>query len=164
MLVLCCCTGFPLVVERRGNASCSAWASQCGGFSCCKAQALEYSGFSNCGTGAQQLWETGLVDPQHAGSSQTRDRTHLLHCQADSLPLSHKGSPTTWFFNLDVHEVLVFLPFPNRNEQGRKLIYIGTRGLWGPEPIIKRTDVKAPDKNQEKWKWQIMFSGSEVTN
>ena len=89
----------------------------------------KHSGFSNCGAGAQQLRETGLVDPQHAGPSQTRDRTHLLHCQADSLPLSHKGSPTTWFFNLDVHEVLVFLPFPNRNEQGRKLIYIGTRGL-----------------------------------
>ena len=28
------------------------------------------------------------------GSSQPRDRTHLLHRQVDSLPLSHLGSPT----------------------------------------------------------------------
>ena len=27
--------------------------------------------------GAQELWSTGLVAPQHVGSSQTRDRTHV---------------------------------------------------------------------------------------
>ena len=35
----------------------------------------------------------GLVAPWHVGSSWTRDHTRLLHWQADSLPLSHQGSP-----------------------------------------------------------------------
>ena len=33
--------------------------------------------FSSCSMWAQQLWHTGLVAPQHVGSSQTRDRTHV---------------------------------------------------------------------------------------
>ena len=34
----------------------------------------------------------GIFSPR--GSSWPRDRTHLLHWQADSLPLSHLGSPS----------------------------------------------------------------------
>ena len=34
-----------------------------------------------------------VVALQHVGSSQTRERAHFLHWQADSLPLSHQGSP-----------------------------------------------------------------------
>ena len=39
------------------------------------------------------VWRTGLVALRHVGSSWTRDWTHLLHWQADSLPLSYQGSP-----------------------------------------------------------------------
>ena len=53
------------------------------------------AGFSSCGSRAQQLWRTGLVAPQHVGSSQTRDRIHvpcigrriLNHCASREVPL-----------------------------------------------------------------------------
>ena len=35
------------------------------------------AGFSSCGSQAQQLWLTGLVAPQHVGSSQTSARTRV---------------------------------------------------------------------------------------
>ena len=35
----------------------------------------------------------GLVSLWHVGSSQTKNRTRLLHWQVDSLPLCHQGSP-----------------------------------------------------------------------
>ena len=76
-------------------------------FSSCSARALGRAVFSSCGTWAQQLWlagsrvqaqqlwHTGLVAPQHVGSSQTRDRTHvpcigrriLNHCATRGQPL-----------------------------------------------------------------------------
>ena len=48
---------------------------------------------------AQQLWLTGLVAPQHVGSSQTRARTRVLctgrqilnHCATREAPRSHFG-------------------------------------------------------------------------
>ena len=36
-----------------------------------------HADFSSCGAWAQWLWPTGLVAPQHVGSSWTRDRTHV---------------------------------------------------------------------------------------
>ena len=43
---------------------------------------------------AQQLQHTGLIAPQHVGSSRNQESNpRLLHWQADSLPLSHQGSP-----------------------------------------------------------------------
>ena len=79
-------------------SSCSEWgllasrsASHCGGFSCCRARGLGYACFSSYGTWAQQLWllgsraqaqqlwHTGSVAPQHMGSSQTRDQTHVSY-------------------------------------------------------------------------------------
>ena len=44
-----------------------------GGFSC----GTQLKGFSGCGTWAHSLWLTGLVALWHAGSSQTKDRTHV---------------------------------------------------------------------------------------
>ena len=77
-LGLCCCAwAFSSCCELGATLRCSAWASHCSGFSCCGAQALEHAGFSSCGTWAQQLRRTGLVAPQHVGSSQTRDGTHV---------------------------------------------------------------------------------------
>ena len=40
-------------------------------------QGSRHAGFSSCGTWAQHLWLTGLVAPQHVGSSRTRDWTHV---------------------------------------------------------------------------------------
>ena len=70
------------------------WASHCGGFSFCGAQALGHAGCSSWGTWAlHRLSRCGLVAPRHMGSSWIRDETRLLHWQADSLSLSHQGSP-----------------------------------------------------------------------
>ena len=57
-----------------------------------------HAGFSSCSTWAQQLWHTGLVAPQHVGSSRTRDRTHvpcigrriLNHCPIREVPGQHR--------------------------------------------------------------------------
>ena len=66
-----------------------------------------YAGFSSCGTWAQQLWlvgsraqaqqlwRTGLVAPQHVGSSRTKAQTHvpcigrwiLNHCATRGVPM-----------------------------------------------------------------------------
>ena len=43
---------------------------------------------------AHQLWHTGLVASQHVGVFPDQGSNPcLLHWQADSLPLSHQGSP-----------------------------------------------------------------------
>ena len=61
---------------------------------------------------AQKLWCTGLFDPQHVGSSRTRDRTCVLHCQVGSLPLSHQGSRRSVFFHQTISYISVTLTFP----------------------------------------------------
>ena len=69
--------------------------SSCDASHCCKAWALGHLGFSSCGCQALEHWfnSCGAWAPWYVGSSQTRDQTCLLHWQADSLPLSHQGSP-----------------------------------------------------------------------
>ena len=62
---LCWVWFFSSCGEWRLFSSWSAW-----GYSLCR-------GFSCCGAQAQYLWRTGLVAPQHVGSSWTRDRTCL---------------------------------------------------------------------------------------
>ena len=42
----------------------------------------------------------GLAAPRHVGSSWVRDPLCLLHCQADSSPLSRQGSPDASSSNL----------------------------------------------------------------
>ena len=71
---------------RRSGAisSCGAWPSHRGGFSHCRAWAPGRSGFSSCGAQAQVACEIFLEQ----GSSPS-----LLPWQADSLPVSHQGSP-----------------------------------------------------------------------
>ena len=82
---------------RRAGATLhrSARASHCRGLSRCGAQAPDAQ--------AQQLWLTGLVTPQHVGSSQTGARTHvpcigrriLNHCATREAPerLRFKNEP-----------------------------------------------------------------------
>ena len=75
---------------------------------------LQSSGCRHAGSRlqAQKLWCTGLFDPQHVGSSRTRDRTCVLHCQVGSLPLSHQGSPSSVFFHQTISHISVTLTFP----------------------------------------------------
>ena len=47
-------------------------------FPSCGEQALGLEGFCSCSMQAQKLWHTGFVAPWPVGSSQTRDRTHVL--------------------------------------------------------------------------------------
>ena len=87
MLGLCCSVGFPGCSEQGLLSSWGTQASHCGGFSCCGSWALGQAGFSSCGVWAQQLWLpgcraqaqklwcTGLVAPQHLGSSWIGDQT-----------------------------------------------------------------------------------------
>ena len=104
VLGLCCCVGFSLDTGKQGPlSSCRVWASHCDGFSCYGAQALGPSGFSSCGARAHslQLQSTGSIVVVHGLSFSTAGEIFLdqglslclLHWQADSLPLSHKGSP-----------------------------------------------------------------------
>ena len=58
-----------LSISGRTGSSLRSVASCCGGFSCFAAWAL--------GAGLQELWYTGLVAPQHVGSSGTRDQTRV---------------------------------------------------------------------------------------
>ena len=75
----------PLFIAVRG-------ASHHRGLSCCGAQAPDAQ--------AQQLWFTGPAAPRHAGSSQTRARTHvpctgrqtLNHCAT-------REAPSRWILN-----------------------------------------------------------------
>ena len=106
VLDLHCCVGFSLVGVSGGLSSCSAWASQFRGFSCCRAQALgtwaiavAARGLNICGSQALEHRLSGcgvwaLVAPQHVGTFLDQgSNICLLLWQADSLPLSHQGSP-----------------------------------------------------------------------
>ena len=99
---------FSLVVESGTTLSSGAWASYCGGFSCCcgpwarghaglsscSSQALGHrlNSCGACGSGASLLHS--MWDLPHQGSISC-----LLHWQADSLPLSHQGSPRGRFLS-----------------------------------------------------------------
>ena len=70
-----------------------------------RVRGLQESRYVGLVTAVPGLWSTGLVAVVHGrtGSSQTRDLTPvscLLHWQADSLPLSHQGSPFAIYFPL----------------------------------------------------------------
>ena len=75
----CCSQVFSTCSKQGLLSSCSAWSSLC-------------SGFSNCGAWFPSAWASVIAAsqlsvPQHVGSSQTRDRTHVpctLHWQVDS--------------------------------------------------------------------------------
>ena len=87
----------------------AAWASHCSGFSCCGARALgtrvsvvAASELSSCGSRALEhrlssCSTRDVIAPQHVGSSQTRDRTHvpcigrriLNHCTTREALLLH---------------------------------------------------------------------------
>ena len=80
------CEGFPQLRQAGATPHRGAQTPHYRGLSCCEAQAPDAQ--------AQQLWLTGLVAPQHMGSSQTRARTRvpcisrqtLNHCATREAP------------------------------------------------------------------------------
>ena len=81
--------------EQGLLSSCSVRASHCSDFSRCRAQALGHPGFSSC---SSQLYSTGstVCRSFFKACGIFLDRGSnlcLLRCQANSLPLSHQGSP-----------------------------------------------------------------------
>ena len=106
------CAGFSLL--RGLFSSCTALVSHCGGFSCSRAWALEQLGFggasvvvarglSSCGFRALEHSPVVAVhglSPAACGICLRQGLNPcLLHWQADSLPLSHQGSPHSNFQN-----------------------------------------------------------------
>ena len=94
-----CCAGFSLVVASGGLlSSCGARVSRCSGFSCCRAWAL---GRVDSAVAVHGLQSTGLIALVHGPSCSAtcgifpdqKSNPCLLHWQADSLALSHQGSP-----------------------------------------------------------------------
>ena len=63
------CEGFLQLRQAGATLHRGAWASHYRGLSPCGAQAPDAQ--------AQQLWLMGAAAPRHAGSSQTRARTHV---------------------------------------------------------------------------------------
>jgi len=84
---------------------CSARASHCDGFPWCGAWTLGHAGFSSsdtwflgCRAQALAVAAHGLSCSAACGSSWIQGSNPcLLHWQADSLPLSHQGSPFSVF-------------------------------------------------------------------
>ena len=57
----------------------------------------------------QELWCMGLIYSLAWGSSQTGDQTHVSYTgQADSLPVSHQGSPLLFSSWIIMHNILTF--------------------------------------------------------
>ena len=95
MLGLRCCAGFSLVVASRSYSLAAVCrASHCGGFPCGGAQFLGCAIVMTCQS-------TDSVAVAHGLSCSTACAIFLdqgsnlciLHCQMDSLSLSHQGSP-----------------------------------------------------------------------
>ena len=107
-LGLHCCSGFSLGVGNRDHSSWDVWASHCSGFSCwimgyrAREFQLQHVGLVAV---ASQPWSMGSVGVVHglshsAACGVLQDQGSKL-CpllwQADSLPLSHQGSPS-WYW------------------------------------------------------------------
>ena len=92
--------------------------------------------FGSCDSRALELWLTGLAAPRHVGSSQTRD------WQANSLPVSHQGSPLTLISNPKDGNNLASVSLlrhcfrkAERSSCLSKLYWSGRWGQGGPFPF-----------------------------
>ena len=133
MLVLHCCVGFfSSWGEWRLLSSCQTWLSHWGSFLGYRGRALGCVGFSNW---SSELWSTGSVVEAHrficivtCGSFPDQgSNPHLLHWQADSLPLSHQGSPAILFMVTLFRESICVLcrdsgPLHMRKKERKKLL------------------------------------------
>ena len=123
------CSGFSLVKRKQGLlSSCRVWASHCSGFSCHGVLALGCAGFGDCRHRGSfvmvprlQSTVSGVV-AQGLSCSEACEifqdqgfNPCLLHWRADSLPLSHEGSPPTtlkfkfYYSPLYIAEAFIYL-------------------------------------------------------
>ena len=104
----CCCAGFSLLAVSGGYSNCS-------GFSCCPAQALGLQQLRLPGSRVQAVVMVHRPScPSVCGIfSDQGQHPCLLHWQADSLPLSHWGSPSSHF------SVVNKVSFNSRRGKGR---------------------------------------------
>ena len=91
--------------ERRLLSSCSAQASQCGGFSCCWAQSPRGTGFGSHGSQVLEhrlnSRDTQLCCSMACGIFPDQGSSPgLPHLQVNSLPLNHQGNPVAILFKL----------------------------------------------------------------
>ena len=92
-----CSLRLSLVVVSRGYSGCCAQVSHCGFFSCCRTWALGLMGSIVAAHELSCSVACGIFLNQ--GSN-----PYLLHWQADSLPLSHQGSPLCAFLIKHSHK------------------------------------------------------------
>ena len=103
VLDLCCCTwAFSSCRELGLTLQSGSWAACCGGFSCCEAWALGHAGFRSCSPLAPKHRLLVVAHRLHCPVAHgvfpgQGSNPRLLHWQADSLPLSHQGSPIVSF-------------------------------------------------------------------
>ena len=111
VLHLHCCRGFSLVVESRAYSlvvvlrlllAVAAFVVEHGLWG----MQDSVVGLVGSRAQAQQLWHTGLVAPQHVGSSQTRDRTRV--CCIDRQILYHWATREALFFSIYVPTILKY--------------------------------------------------------
>ena len=95
------CWIFFRCVEWGIFSSYGARASHCGGFTCCESWALELVGLSRCGSWALEHRLHSYGSTACGIFLDQRSNPCLLHWQADSLPLSLKGSPCESFKSRD---------------------------------------------------------------
>ena len=82
----CGAQAFSSCSEQGLLSSCSAWASQCGGFLVAEhGEELQQTQLVGSRVLAQQLGHVGSVAPHHGQSSQARDPTHVL-CISRQIP------------------------------------------------------------------------------
>ena len=99
------CEGFLQLWQAGSTLHRGARASRYRGLSCCGAHAPDAQ--------AQQLWLTGLVAPQHVGSSQTRARTPVPCIGRQTL--NHCATREALFIRfLDLNFYNLFLCFKQR--------------------------------------------------
>ena len=110
-IIVAACEVFSSCSKWKLPYRCHAPASHFGGFSY-QSGVVGCVGFRGCHTWAQQLWFLGsgalaqqlwcrgLISLLHEGSFCSRVQTHVSHQQADSLPLSHQGSPYCNFYRI----------------------------------------------------------------
>ena len=117
VLGLCCCTNFFSSCGKQGLlSSCIAGTSRYCGFSRCgvcalgmQASVLAARGLSSCGLQAPEHTGPAVVEHRLCCSAACGVFLCLLNWQADSLPLSHLGSPSNFFLYTNLRGIVLSL-------------------------------------------------------
>ena len=128
-----------------------AWSSHCSGFACCRAWALECR-LSSCGSAA-----SGLFPDQESNLC-------LLYWQVDSSPLSHQGSPCTYYI-LTCHSCRL----PKGRDGALFWSLVSGTGrcqstpvdfIFPPSPFNKQLSLQFPCPPDFSWNFRVPAPGS----